>query len=267
MSKRFQRATRTGVRLTERDLQIVWAVWEARYLTTQLVARLLFSPTTYSGCKERLRRLYDLRYLEKRRAQVNDPDIYYLGLYGRRHIASLGEWDQGTVDRAAGVAGGQAAGPSSLLMMDHDLTLAKLYVNARLECAGYGWAMRWRNTRLLELDKLGVQPDAWLEVGHGESNRAAYLEFTAAMPEEKELRGKIAGYEALWERAGTPTPVLWLTTTRHKRQALREATQKSGYRDCFLVGSIEDAGEMLTGEIWWWSEAPEGMVQWIKPSR
>ena len=114
---------------------------------------------------------------------------------------------------------------------------------------------------------LGVQPDAWLEVRQGESARAAYLEFTAAMPDAKELQGKIVGYEALWERTGAPAPVLWLTTTRHKVNALREATQRSSYRDCFLVGSIESASAMLTGEIWRWSEAPEGMVQWIKPSR
>ena len=265
MTKRFQRVSRAQVRLTQRDFGIVEAVFCARYMTNQLVAQLLFTPTTFSACKERLRRLFDLRYLNKRKAYVNEPDIYYLGLRGKRYIVALGEYSKEQVDRIAGVSGGRAAAP--FLMMRHELTIAKLYVNARQECEKRGWSLRWRNTRMLELQKLAVQPDAWLEVSHGESCRLAYLEFTAVMPDQKELLAKVRAYQALWDKTGDPTPLLWLTTSRNKANHLREAAEQCDYRDYFLVGLLEDAGEFLTKPIWRWSEAPGEMVQWIKPSR
>ena len=278
MSKRFERSERESFRMTPRDRQIIEAVFAARYLTTQLVATLLFTPTTLSSCKQRLRCLYDLKYLDKRRTQVNEPDIYYLGLRGKRHILSLGEYSKEDIERIAGVAGEEAGAPN--LMMRHELTLAWLYVRARLECARYGWNLCWKNTRMLEMLKLGLEPDAWIEVSHGEKRRQSYLEFTAVMPTPNDLAGKLARYEAHWEKAAAepasesaenPAVVLWLTTSRKKLGTLREAMRKSAYRDCFLLGlvenagSLEDADSFLTGKMWWWSKA-ETKIQWIKPS-
>jgi hypothetical protein len=263
MTKRFQRVNREHVRLTERDLQIVQAVFEARYLTNQMITRLLFKPTTFSTCKQRLRYLYDLGYLAKRKAYVNEPDVYYLGPAGKRYIVSLGEYSQEDVNRVAGVSGRGASAP--LLMMSHDLTLSRLYVNARLECASRGWTLRWRNTRLLERQQLGVEPDAWLQVRHGERTREAYVEFTAVMPTRGELASKIARYEAHWEGEERPTPVLWLTTSRSKQNQIQGSILHSVYKAFFLLGLIEESRTFLTGRIWWWSEAA-GMVPWIRPA-
>ena len=43
---RFQRDNREGVRLTDRDMRITEAVFEARYLTNEMVCRLFFRPTS-----------------------------------------------------------------------------------------------------------------------------------------------------------------------------------------------------------------------------
>jgi len=264
MTKRFVRSERRGIRLTARDLQIVEAVFEARYLTNQMITRLLFRPTTFSTCKQRLRYLYDLGYLAKRQTHVNEPDVYYLGLKGKRYIVSLGEHSKEDVDRIAGVSGGEASAP--ILMMEHELTLSRLYVAARLECAQYDWKLRWRNARMLEVLKIGIQPDAWIEVSGSRGSQAAYIEFTAVMPTKPELASKVARYEAHWEAQDTPTPVLWLTTSLNKLDMLRQAIVHSTYRDYFLRGLIEDANEFLTRQMWRWSESEE-MVQWIKPPR
>ena len=260
MTKRFVRRQRSGIALTERDLRAVEAVFEARYMTNQLIARLLYKPTTFSSCKQRLRYLFDLGYLKKRKAQVNQPDVYYLGLIGKRYIVSLGEHTREVVDRIAGVGGEGAVAPS--LMLRHELTLSRLYVNARLECRECGWDMHWKNTRSLESERLGIEPDARIVVINGRKSKQAFIEFTAAMPSAKELRGKIEGYAAYWERTGSPMPVLWFTTSRSKINRLREGIQKSAYRDYFLVGSIEDAARFLSGRVWWWSEADD-MIQWL----
>ena len=260
MTKRFQRRQRSGIRLTERDLKTVEAVFEARYMTNQLIARLLYKPTTFSSCKQRLRYLFDLGYLKKRKAQVNQPDVYYLGLIGKRYIVPLGQYTREEVDAIAGVGGVGAVAPS--LMLRHELTLSKLYVNARLECRHHGWDMHWENTRILERERLGIEPDARIVVINGQKSKQAFIEFTAAMPSAKELADKIAAYEAYWERTERPVPVLWFTTSRNKINRLKEGVLKSVYRDYFLLGLIEDAAEFLTGPIWWWSEAEE-MIQWL----
>ena len=262
MAKRFRRIKRKGVRLTKRDLQVVLAVFEARYMTNRLIARLLFKPTTFSWCKQRIRYLFDLGYLGKRKAYVNEPDVYYLGLEGKRYIVSLGEHAREEVDKMAGVSGGRATAP--ILMMNHDLTLSRLYVNARLQCRRYGWEMRWRNTRMLETARMGIEPDAWIEVRNRGKRKASFVEFTAAMPTGKELAGKIEGYEGYWERTCDPVPVLWLTTSRSKASRLKSGILKSEYRDYFLVGLIEDAGGFLTEPMWEWSESEE-RIRWASP--
>ena len=155
------------------------------------------------------------------------------------------------------------------LMMRHDLTLSRLYVNTRLECRRYGWDLSWKNARLLELEKLGIQPDAWLGVSHKGRTREAFLEFTAAMPNARELSGKLAGYHALWDRARQPVAVLWLTTSRGKANRLLGAIRKKDYRDYYFVGLIEAARSFLTAKMWLWGDAGESerddMVQWLRP--
>jgi hypothetical protein len=153
------------------------------------------------------------------------------------------------------------------LMMRHELTLARLYVEARLECAARGWELTWRNTRMLELERLGIEPDAWLGVGAGEGGQEAFVEFTAAMPGAAELANKLARYQAHWEGTRRPAAVLWLTTSRARAHRLLDAVRAVAYRDYFLVGLIEDTGRFITRPMWRWG-AGEGVwgdvVSWMQ---
>ncbi|MBC7255924.1 MAG: replication-relaxation family protein [Chloroflexi bacterium] len=258
MTYRFQRVERKYVQITDRDLAIVEAVFRARYLTNRQIARLFFSEGAFSSCKKRIRYLFDKGYLKKRPAFPNEPDIYYLGLKGKRYIASLGEYTKEAIDRIAGVSGGEAEEP--FLMMRHELSLSQLYVNATLECRRHGWQLYWENSRMLELRRLGVQPDAFLRVGE----RAAFLEFTAALPTREEMARKMAGYERLLEEVEGRAVVLWLTTSGAKMGQLWQGISKSLYPDYFLLGLIEEAGEFLTRPIWRWCRA-EGKVAFLTP--
>ena len=115
----------------------------------------------------------------------------------------------------------------------------------------------------------GIQPDARLQVSHRGNAREAFLEFTAAMPGAGELKGKLEGYQRLWERTQQPCAVLWFTTSRAKANRLLEGTRSSLFRDCFLVGLIEDARGFLTRPMWRWADADEeerdDVVQWLQP--
>ena len=79
---RFKRnAGRRGIRLQRRDLRIVEDVYWARYLTNQQIARLHFSLSKHgkatSQCKQRIRYLFDRGFLRKRKAYINEPDVYF----------------------------------------------------------------------------------------------------------------------------------------------------------------------------------------------
>jgi hypothetical protein len=245
---------------------IVEDVYWARYMTNEQIARLHFSlsrqgkPT--SQCKRRTRYLFDRGYLKKRKTGINEPDVYYLGLKGRRYVAQKRGLSQEQVDKVAGVSGGSAEAP--FLMMRHDLTLSTLYVNARLDCQRWALIMRWWNERMLQLMNLGFQPDAFVCVEHKGIHRGAFLEFTSVVPPKTELTKKIEAYEQYLEssRWGHDLEVdsigiMWLTTTRSKAQRIWEQVMKSDFRDCFLVGLIEDAGSFLTESMWRWSEEEE----------
>ena len=258
MTHRFQRVKRPHIRITARDLAIVESTFRARYLTNQQIAQLLFSPGAFSSCKKRVRYLFDRGYLRKRATYVNEPDIYFLGLAGKRHIVRLGEYPSPIVDRIAGVRGGEGEG--HYLMMRHELTLSQLYVNAALDCRQRGWTLHWENARMLELRKLGVQPDAYLRVGE----RGAFLEFTGVVPTGVELGGKVEGYTTLLEALEGRALVLWLTTSKAKLGQLWRGISQGPYPDYFLLGLIDEATQFLTRPMWRWSEA-EHPVAFIAP--
>ena len=274
---RFERVKRQSIRLTERDLLAVVAVYEARYLTARQIGRLLFGRANSSQARQRLRYLYDLDYLRKRVAGPNEPDIYYLGLEGRRYVAAQGLCERSRADRLAGVSGEGVAAPA--LMMAHELTLGELYVSARLQCQQHGWTMEWKSARALELERLGIQPDGWLcvdttPVSDSAPHQEAFVEYTAAMPSASEIKGKLAGYQAYWERTHNAAAVLWLTTNERQVAGLLRMIRKSDYRDLFLVGLAEEAEAFLTAPIWHWGDANDpqsgsnrrgrGRVSWLQ---
>jgi len=202
-------------------------------------------------------------YVKKRKVHINEPDIYFLGLRGKRYIASLGGCSQQEVERIAGVSGGVAEAP--VLMMGHDLTLSSLYVDAVLGCRRNGWELHWENSRMLEIGSLGVQPDAYLRVAGKGVSQQAFLELTAVPPTKAEMRDKLDGYRPLLEQMGG-CPILWLTTSRHKLEYLKREVAEWLYHDYVLLGLVEERSGFLTKPMWHWSEGEE-LVRFIRPNK
>ena len=257
--KRFEREKDASGRMMERDYRIIEHVFRARYLTGRMVGRLEFKDPQASRCRVRMRKLYDWGYVRKRKVFEVEQDIYYLGLKGRRYIASLGEYPEATVEKIAGVAGDA---PAPGLMMNHELTLSRLYMQAVLECRQRQWRLQWKNARMLELEGLGVQPDAYLCVQGSQTAQEAFIEFTAVMPTKKELTDRLAAYGRLWEARNKGIPILWFTTSRAKAQLLWDASKTFVYRDYVYVGLSEEQAGFLTRRMWQWSEAAEAAA-WI----
>jgi hypothetical protein len=151
------------------------------------------------------------------------------------------------------------------------LTLSWLYVNARLECRRHGWSMIWKNTRMLELMKLGIEPDAFLAVIQGDKKRAAFVEYTGVLPTASEMERKVAGYDAFLQarqcqhHLGVESiTIMWLTTSCAKAAKLGHYLKRSSYPDYFLIGSIDESDQFLTSAIWQWTESTR-RISWVKP--
>jgi hypothetical protein len=238
MTPRYRKTASKGKFLTERDREVIEAVYEARYLTRSQIQQLYFGSATRA--KTRLRILFNNGWLRKREVGQNREDVYYLGVKGRHLIEERLKLDREVVAKVSGIAG---SGANPLLFLDHELSVSALYVALKLEARGYNWTLTWRNARALEMGNLGVQPDAYFKVT-GQQTREAFIEFTAVLPKPSEMKGKIEGYQALWQTL-RPIPVLWLTTSRAKLNTLNKSAT-----DGILLGLYEDKGHLLTGTIW-----------------
>jgi hypothetical protein len=142
-------------------------------------------------------------------------------------------------------------------MMNHDLALSDLYVKAVLECREHGWDLTWKNSRMLELKKLGVEPDAYLKVESPHGSREAFIEYTAVLPTRTELDKRLEAYQRLYERTGRTIPILWFATTASKLNWLRSSAGSCG---CAAFGLV--AEKYLSSSIWWWGSE---QVRFIQP--
>jgi hypothetical protein len=252
MTGRYSRQTVKYKRLTQRDKQIIEAVFTARYLSTSMVQSLFFTSSTRT--KTRLRVLFNQGYLLKREVGERSEDVYYLGVKGRHLIEDMLSLERDYVTKVAGVSG------QGNLYLDHELTLSRLYVSGRKQAKLQGWQFDWCNTRMLRLARLGVQPDAHLKIRGERDVREAFIEFTDVLPKAVEMERKLEGYQALWANL-RPIPILWFCSSRVKARRIRD-----GVRGCeaILVGDISQSSQYLTEAIWWWGQSKEA-VAFLRP--
>lgn len=254
MTHRFIRIERKYKHFTKRDGLILEVVFYSRYMTNTMVQKLLFTPTTFSWCKTRLRILFDKGFLKKRDTFQNEPDVYFLGLQGRRYISKTLHLPQKYVDKVSGTPG---TGKLPSMFLEHDLTLSSIYTSLRLSADGLNFT--WKNDRMLELDKLPVRPDGYLELSNGTKSKEAFVEFTSVMPDTADMEKKLEGYSKLLKDQA----VLWFTTSRAKVNKIRDYVRKSNISPNILVALIEDVNGIIGKPIFWNSQS-ETQVVWIK---
>jgi predicted transcriptional regulator len=81
--QRASKDTLPSFRLTERDIEIIQAVYAYRALTTDHIETLLFSPSTHSRCLFRLKNLYHHGFLLRTEqpqslTEGRKPFVYWL---------------------------------------------------------------------------------------------------------------------------------------------------------------------------------------------
>jgi hypothetical protein len=202
------------MRITARDVRIVHAVYEMRFLTREQVQELEFSPSTASFCKRRLSLLFHHGFLDRKFIPAvgslgSTRAIYCLASKGAELVAhELAvspadlNWKEKDSDR-------------ELYFLQHTLAINDFRVLATLAARHSGLAMNWTDERTLRRremrdyvpdpkargEKLTVVPDGYFTLNFGENTAAFALELDRATVEEKPFKRKVRAYGE-WKRTG-----------------------------------------------------------------
>jgi hypothetical protein len=274
---RYRRAsTPPAMQLTARDVRVLNAVCDMRFLTREQVQQLLFSPSTASYCKRRLALLYHNTYLERiyvpsLNAFGSTRAIYTLAPRGAGVVARDRKVDERELDWRA------RHNDRELYFMRHTLAINDFRIALTLAAQERGMSLSWRDERALwrrEMKdyvedpkhrghRLAVVPDGYFTLeGHGHNNAFA-LEIDGATVEEKPFKEKVRAYGewkvtgAYEERYGTKSPrVLWVVadvsrdSTRLER--IKRWTEAEGGRSLFWFAMLDELTpqSVLAGEVW-----------------
>lgn len=274
---RYRRASSPPrMQLTARDVRIVSAVCDMRFLTREQIQQLLFSPSTASYCKRRLALLYHNAYLDRiyvpsMNAFGSTKAIYVLAPKGASVVARDRkvevrelEWRPGHNDR-------------ELYFLRHTLAVNDFRISVTLAAATRGLSLAWTDERALRRRemkdyvrdpahhgrRLAVVPDGYFTLHDGERTSAFALEIDRATVEEKPFKDKIRAYGewkvtgAYERRYGTKSlRVLWVvadvTRDSTRLERIKCWCEAEGGRSLFWFAMLDDltAETILVAPVW-----------------
>jgi hypothetical protein len=264
------------MQITARDVRIVRAVYEMRFLTREQVQLLEFSPSTASFCKRRLALLYHHGYLDRKFIPSvggfgSTRAIYCLAAKGAQllahelavSVADL-DWKPRDADR-------------ELYFLQHTLGINDFRIAAYLAAQRAAITVEWTDERSLRRremrdyvpdpksrgEQLTVVPDGYFTLGIGGDTPAFALELDRATVEEKPFKRKVRAYGE-WKRTGvyakrfgTDSLRVLFVVAKNSRDPYRLARIKrwceaEGGRSLFWFAESGDVtGEsVFSGPIW-----------------
>ena len=259
------------MRLTERDAQVVQAVSELRVLRRDQIERLFF--TGKNTTNERLKRLYQHRFLERRWLPVEygqgmSQAIYLLAQRGADLVAERQGIDRGAVGwRKSHNHVGSPFLEHSLMIND-----VRIAFTVAAQAAGYG-VDTWVGEDELKAvgdhvyipsqnggqRKVAVIPDGYLVLDLGDRRAHFFLEIDRATLSNKRWRERVRAYLVYTqsgrytERYGTRSLRVLTVTTGPKRLAnLKRSTEDAGGRAMFWFTTLRDTtpDRVLGQPIW-----------------
>ncbi|MEU1900603.1 replication-relaxation family protein [Nocardiopsis dassonvillei] len=203
-------------RLTPRDREIMRLVWEHRTLTTDQIARLLFS--SYSTAKQRLATLYRLRAMDRFRpwiAQGSAPWHYVLDLPGAEILAA--EADQTVAE--FGYRRGRALTLAYRSSLTHTVGVNDVFVALAAHTRDHDARLRWWTAAQCQA-RWGdiVRPDAAGRWSEGEQVTGFYLEYDTGTESLRRLVDKLDAYAEL-TRVTTHRGIVLFWLPSAKREA------------------------------------------------
>jgi len=267
------------MRLTERDTQVVLAVYEYRALRREQIERLFFP--SRNTANERLQRLYQHGFLERRWAPVEfgqgtSQAIYLLAEKGADLVAQQLGIDRGTV--AWQESHNEVGSP----FLEHTLMVNDVRIAVTQAASQAGYTIeKWvkeealketKDTVQVETSggarrKIAVIADAYFVLNLGDKRAHFFLEVDRATEANKRWALKAQAYRVYTEsgkyseRYGTRSLRVLTVTIGPKRLAnLKHTTEKAGGRQMFWFTTLEQAsaGDGLLAEKIWEIAGQEG---------
>jgi len=271
------------MQLTARDVRVLGAVCDMRFLTREQVQQLLFSPSTASWCKRRLALLYHNAYLDR----IYVPSVNAFG--STKAIYSLAPRGVGVVARDRKVEVREIDSrphhnDRELYFMRHTLAINDFRIALTLAAAKRGLTLSWTDERTLRRRemkdyvkdpkhrgrRLAVVPDAYFTLEDEGHVSAFTLEIDRATVEEKPFKDKVRAYGewkvtgAYERRYGTKSlRVLWVVadvsrdSTRLDR--IKRWTEAEGGRSLFWFAALNQlTPESVLAAPTWLKASSEG---------
>ena len=260
------------MRLTERDTQVVLAVYDYRALRREQIGKLFFP--SRNTANERLQRLYQHGFLERRWSPVEygqgtSQAIYLLAEKGADLVAQ-----QLGVDRGA-VAWQESHNQVGSPFLEHTLMVNEVRIAVTQAASQAGYRVeKWVKEEELKARKdyvdvstsggarrkIAVIADGYFVLNLGDKRAHFLLEVDRATEANKRWAMRVQAYRVYTEsgryseRYGTRSLRVLTVTIGPKRLAnLKRTTERAGGRQMFWFTTLErvGAGEgVLSGKIW-----------------
>ena len=206
---RYQRVDKhPDKRLTPRDGRVLNWVYEMRFLSREQIQRLEFDSSSGRYCRDRLRRLFDAGYLDRRRLDLGtgfgaNMPVYGLDKKGAEWIALDQKMDSSEVDWKP------RDNEVNPYFMEHALAINDFWIDVVLATRESEYELeRWIPERTLKSEemkdyvddpkadgRIAVVPDGYFCIGLADGRRACFaLELDRGTVKKKSWRRKIRGY-------------------------------------------------------------------------
>lgn len=274
---RYKRATTPPpMQITDRDVAILDAVCDMRFLTSDQIQLLLFSPSTASSCRRRLSLLYHNAYLDRmlvptKNAFGSTRAVYVLSRKAAEFVARSRhgdirdlDWRPDELDR-------------ELYFIRHTLAINDFRIMTTVTASARRMTLEWIDERTLRRremkdyvndpkndgHRLAVVPDGYFLLKDDGHDNAFVLELDRGTVEEKPFKAKIralgqwkftGAYERRYGRKSLRVLFVVSDVSRdvNRLERIKRWTEAEGGRSLFWFTRLDGLApeSLLSGQVW-----------------
>lgn len=272
-TKRRRRDQRSSLpkpmQLSERDINIVQAVYEYRVLKQEHIQLLFFGQRNRSGAQRRLERLYDHGFLARHLLPVTtgrSPTLYILDRKGAELLRLERGYDELTWYHSSKDLKAE--------FLEHTIALNDLMVAVTVGCREAGFQLEtWHTENRIKADfdrvvvttstgrreDVPIVPDGFFVVIANQRRYPCFVELDRGTMTLGRFKLKVSGYMAYQRTGGyerryglSSLRVLTVTTSERRLVNLKEATEQVKGQEWFWFGLLPELNyaTVLNAPVW-----------------
>jgi hypothetical protein len=276
-SKKRQRAPRNQrdknpkpIRITQRDIAILQAIYDYRWLMTEQIYRLFF-PSLHRAY-ERMEALYHNGYVGRvfPGENINQMNVAMLYVLDKRGAKVLSEYLKYEI-----ALDGQARKVKPMFL-EHTIAINDVRIAVSLACQKAGWLLLdWQTEaelkanydrvalpgRMGQLEAVPLVPDSYFKIDNGNKKPAHFfLELDRNTMAHKRFKAKVLAYNIYAEAGGAEKRfstqnyrVLTVTLSEQRAWNLKEMTEKIGGENRFWFTSLDQVNvdTVFDAPVWY----------------